>query len=338
MIESRFVVGSTNIWNTKNLQAEGVRAIQLEKAPSIAEAITLAGLNWRVALDSIYDGNGRSIDGYFRTMRADTSATLGVVQSRYRPLQNVDAFASFQGLIDSGKMTLETAGSLRNGQLVWILGKIWEATLSQHDHLVSYLCLSNGHNGRWTLKVQGTTTRVECHNTLMQSTAKGDFTSIKHTRSIGDRLSKEMQMWESMIRTNESFAIDCQKMLDTMLSEKRAYEYFDELFVAKKKPTTEKESVMDDLLRGGSVERKQVVDELLDGRATKVRDRVREIYESQDKIVGGARGTAWRAYQAVTSYLSHDASRTEDGAKLKEIVDADPKVAEAHRLLMSIIA
>ena len=50
---------------------------------------------------------------------------LGTVGKDYRPIPNREAFEVLKPLTDSGVMTVETAGVLRDGADAWLLGR-WD--------------------------------------------------------------------------------------------------------------------------------------------------------------------------------------------------------------------
>ena len=87
-VENMFAVGATP-WH-------GLGEV-LEEAPTISEAIELSGLNREVGLKELLTVDGIPVPNR-ATFRKDTSAVLGVVVSRYVPLQNSDAFDWFQFL------------------------------------------------------------------------------------------------------------------------------------------------------------------------------------------------------------------------------------------------
>ena len=106
-----------SMFSVKELPWHGLGHV-LDGAPSCAEALILAGMNWSVALrgmsTTVVDG-GQAVPvaGHNAVIRMDTGAVLGVVGEDFRPLQNVDAFGFFEPLVASGLVTLETAGLLR---------------------------------------------------------------------------------------------------------------------------------------------------------------------------------------------------------------------------------
>ena len=92
----------------------------LQVAPrTIEEAMEESGLGWEVEMRPLYLGDGSQVKGHKATVRMDTMEPLGVVGSRYQPLQNEDAFSVLQPLIDQGVATWETAGAWLFRSSLW---------------------------------------------------------------------------------------------------------------------------------------------------------------------------------------------------------------------------
>jgi phage/plasmid-like protein (TIGR03299 family) len=92
------------------------------------------------------------------------------------PLQNDQAFQFFDPFVSSGLVTLETAGSLREGKRVWILARIAENSdvgIVGDDIVRKYLLLSNSHDGTTAVRVGFTPIRVVCANTLAMAVRNG---------------------------------------------------------------------------------------------------------------------------------------------------------------------
>lgn len=66
------------------------------------------------------------VPGFYATVRQDTREVRGIVGERYRIVQNGEAFAFIDQLLDSA-VNFETADSLNGGRRVWVL-----ATLLEH--------------------------------------------------------------------------------------------------------------------------------------------------------------------------------------------------------------
>lgn len=165
--------------------------IQLPENPSIDDAIKAAGLDWLVRLEKLSLADGRTVESQ-ATVRESDNSILGVVGPDYRILQNSEAFAFFKPFLDSGLVTLETAGSLRAGKRVFVLAKVKGVTgdVVQGDPVESYVLLSNSHDGTMSIRVGFTPIRVVCANTLRL--AHNDNASklirIKHTAGSKDAL------------------------------------------------------------------------------------------------------------------------------------------------------
>lgn len=150
-------------------------------APSIADAIKLAGLDWEVELRELaYITPGQSLLNEApqakAVVRTSDGRCLGVVGNSFRPLQNVEAFNFFEPFVSQGFCDLETAGSLRNGQRIWVLAKLkgMIADVAKDDAVEAYLLLSNAHDGSAAVRCQFTPVRVVCMNTLSKAEERGD--------------------------------------------------------------------------------------------------------------------------------------------------------------------
>ena len=90
---------------------------RVDDAPTIEEALRYAKLDWEVIKKPTYiypnNGYGGRQTGHYVTLREDTEQILGNVSAKYGILQNREAFAPFEPLLDMG-FKLETAGSVQD--------------------------------------------------------------------------------------------------------------------------------------------------------------------------------------------------------------------------------
>ena len=115
--------------------------IVLPEAPTSEDAIVAAGLDWTVEKKPIFDADGNQINNYFANTRDKDNSVLGIVSGRYEIVQNKEAFDFTDSLIDEG-MTYEAAGSLKEGKVVWLLGKL-PKTAILGDDVEPYVCFTN---------------------------------------------------------------------------------------------------------------------------------------------------------------------------------------------------
>jgi len=128
-----------------------------------------AGLDWSVIeCPSYIEHDGKKIEtGQRALVRSTDGRILTNVGPVWNPVQNEDAFNFFSEYVLAGDMEMHTAGSLRNGQIVWALAKVKESfDLFGGDQVDSYLLFSNPHRYGHSIDVRFTPIRVVCNNTL----------------------------------------------------------------------------------------------------------------------------------------------------------------------------
>ena len=160
----------------------------VEKAPDSREALIAAGLDWDVVQKPVFTQDGVNVPGYFANVRQQDGSILGVVTSRYKVVQNRDAFAFTDALLGDG-VRYETAGSLMGGRKTWILAKLPTRYIIQGEQILPYLVFSNTHDGSGAIKIAMTPIRVVCNNTLNLALDTADRSwSIHHTGDIVAKL------------------------------------------------------------------------------------------------------------------------------------------------------
>ena len=162
--------------------------VRVEEALTAEEALEKAGLNWDVNPMPVFDSHGREIPGYSANVRSSDESVLGIVGSRYQIVQNREAFDFTDSLIGEG-LKYETAGSLKGGKRIWLLGKMPERYING-DKFDPYICFTNTHDGTGAVKCCITPIRVVCNNTLNMALegAKQSW-STRHTGNIQTKLA-----------------------------------------------------------------------------------------------------------------------------------------------------
>lgn len=165
----------------------------VSEAPTSEDAIRLAGLDWTVDQQPIYLENGTKIDDAYANVRSSDGKPLGIVGNKYKIVQNTEAFAFTDALLGEG-VRYETAGSLKEGKVIWLLAKMPESVEILGDKVDPYLVFTNTHDGSGAVRVAATNVRVVCNNTLNAAlrTAKRTW-SARHTGSITNKLDDAME-------------------------------------------------------------------------------------------------------------------------------------------------
>ena len=133
------------------------------------QMLVAADLDWTVEkIPAFSKIDGRSVNvGVSALVRSTDNKVLDVVSNDWNPVQNQEAFQFFSEYCEAGDMEMNTAGSLRDGQIVWALAKVKESfDLFKGDQVDSYLLFTNPHKFGQCIDVRFTPIRVVCKNTL----------------------------------------------------------------------------------------------------------------------------------------------------------------------------
>ena len=138
------------------------------------QMLDAAGLNWTVRKveATAYDFETDRLYTLDRAalIRNNDGKLLDVVSNDWNPVQNEEAFEFFNEFVAAGDMEMHTAGSLKDGQIVWGLAKVKQSfELFKGDKIDSYLLFSNFHKYGFSTDVRFTPIRVVCNNTLTLS-------------------------------------------------------------------------------------------------------------------------------------------------------------------------
>ena len=130
-----------------------------------------AKLDWEVAKSPIWakaaDGTLIPVDGKNATLRSTDNKVMTICSDAWEPVQNSDVAAFMQQYADAGKATMECAGALRDGQIIWGLANLnHNFEIRPGDVTKSYLAMTSSHQVGVATKIRVTTTRIVCQNTM----------------------------------------------------------------------------------------------------------------------------------------------------------------------------
>ena len=214
----------------------------VEEAPTPREALTLAGLDWGVIQLPIKvelsPGKEEEIGQYVANYRADSMKYLGLVGSKYQPIQNYEVADFCEALHETQQVKVETAGSIRNGGMVWFLLKGEPFNVVKDDQVFPYLLVSNGHDGGATFRVTPTFIRTVCRNTLSMVVPTGLDTgelnesvlSIRHTTNIMERLDEARKALVHYGQSKASTTELIQEMAKKDVNKEKLIEFFTERY------------------------------------------------------------------------------------------------------------
>lgn len=203
--------------------------IIIEDAPTSEDAIRLAGLDWSVNQEKIYLSDGTEVKGSYANVRSSDGKPLGIVGERYRIVQNVDAFAFTDALLGEG-VRYETAGSLKDGKVIWMLARMPEQIEILGDKIDPYMVFTNTHDGSGAVRVCMTPVRVVCNNTLNMAMSRAKRVwSARHTGSITDKLDEAMETLRFANQYLEATKETFEELHKVKLNEFKLYKMIDDI-------------------------------------------------------------------------------------------------------------
>ena len=148
----------TPVWNGLGTDISACRTVD--------EALAKSGLDFTVhqtdvITDELYPIPLRG----FKANVKDDGTPLGIVSTKYKVVQNSDAFGFLDGLVDEG-MKFERAGGLQNGRKVFVLARMPDRYIISGESISPYIVFINSHDGSGSIKVLMTPIRMICLNML----------------------------------------------------------------------------------------------------------------------------------------------------------------------------
>jgi phage/plasmid-like protein (TIGR03299 family) len=287
-----------------------------------------AGLDWEVesrgARGATRDDKGRysryEIVRMPRPGKSEGEVLLGLASRHYVPLQNREAFDFFDPVVDQGRAVFETAGSLGQGECIWVLAKLPDVIqVVRDDDCMQYLLLSNRHDGHGSVVVKFTSIRVVCNNTLMLALKDGQNAyRVRHSKIMTVRLSEIGEILGMATRMYAEAGDLFRAMAARTLAKNRLDDFLQAVY-----PVTAPQKK-----NGKRPEKWEQIDRLIDSRA--------------DLQLPGVRGTLWAAYNAVTAFEDYRQSSKpeEPSARLNRVwfgSSADRKLT-AFQAARSLVA
>jgi phage/plasmid-like protein (TIGR03299 family) len=155
---------------------------------STEEMLIAAGLNWRVEkqpLKIVIDDQIVPVPGRYALVRDTDKKVMTITGNEWHPMQNAETLGFMRDYVEAGGASLETAGSLHGGKVIWALARLNHSfQVTPGDKVNGYLLLTTSHEvGRANI-VRTTTVRVVCANTMAIAERHGKKNYRQDHRSI----------------------------------------------------------------------------------------------------------------------------------------------------------
>lgn len=284
-------------------------------ASSIGEVLERGGIDYDVArvpvAATLSDGQHRTIDGKWATVRTDTGKPLGIVGSRYRVVQNADAFGFTDGAIKAGDLKPERAGTFDGGARAWVLSKFnGTAEPVKGDVVDTHLLTLTGHDGSCCVTVMPVTFRQVCTNGLTVCEGRDALAiTIRHGHSTQDRIDKFGNVLKRLHDRTSTFFQCLERLAKVSMPETAVRGMFEMLFPPQPPKAVEADGagLLEMMLDGSRGEMGAELAKADSAYNARILNQLMDNYHAES-----ATGTAWGALNAVTEYSTHQ-MRTKGG-------------------------
>ena len=255
------------------------------------QMLEAAGLDWKVNTQPCFTmiDDKRVKIGKQALVRDRDGKILDIISDDWKPMQNEDAFEFFNDFVAAGDMTMETAGSLKDGKIVWALAAVKESfeLFGGKDKVDAYLHFTNPHSYGQSIDVRFTPIRVVCNNTL--------------TLSLN-------QKSKNMVKVNHRREFDADMVKETLGIAKHKLAQYKEMAEHLSKKRFTNESIVEYFTRVFPVLSAKADPRKELSKSAKL---AMEVLDEQPGAEYGA-GTFWQAFNTVTYMTDHLIGRSAD--------------------------
>lgn len=306
-----------SVVENKETSAADKFATQADNSSDIQGLMDKSKLNWTVKTTPLFTGEGVQVSNK-AIVREDTGAVLGVVGSRYTPVQNKAAFGFFNDFLNTGSVELTNAGSIEGGKKIFIQAKILntEASVTGNDTVTNYLTIGKAHNGSMALSVGFTPIRMFCANQLnvVNNAAESRMLKFRHTPKIHENIEQVAAIL-NLAKQDFEATLEQYRYLSTQAVNSAAQleEYVKIVFSGDNYKALE--------LEGKSPSRQIITN-------------VFELFEG-GRGASKTQNTYWKAYNAINEYLNHERGNS-DQKRFDSISFGDSKSLDLRALSVAM--
>jgi len=270
---------------------DGFNDIEAMKARAFPDMYAKTRLRYVIENADGTLSEGPLLERYAGIIRGD-GKEISAVGADYCVEQPSEKIDDIMPLVQTGRITIESAGTLADGRKIFVLFKLKESEVIKGDLITGYLLYATSYDGSLKSIIRQTNTRVVCNNTL-EMAMKGNTRfswAFKHTKNLHTRIDNANTEIAKYLNVFDDGIKQYQVLASKHATTQELKTYVERVFELD---TTKPEEV--------STKLQTKVDHVLDLLCS----------TSNYDMVPTARGTYWQGYNAVTQYLTHEQGRNE---------------------------
>lgn len=274
----------------------GLGIILPEYIPAL-EVQAAANLTWKVTKEELFstiNGKQVKIPSFYSIVRDDINLPLGVVGDTYEPFQNDQMFEFMDSFCSTTGAKIETAGSLRNGKIVWALATAGETEYVKNDPVNQYFLFKNSFDGGSSVNIAFTNVRVVCNNTLtMALNGASNMWKVNHTSAMLDKIETAKKTVFLQHKNAQAMAQAMDKMIAYKMTEEMTVKAVQNIVARELKDIIDKANNEAAIVEATK-------------HTEKTTNKILELCETgAGADIPGVRGTAYGVLNACTEYADH---------------------------------
>jgi phage/plasmid-like protein (TIGR03299 family) len=266
-------------------------SVVLDSAPeSRDERMRLAGHDFEVLEEPVFDGSGNEIGTHKILRNSSTRHIFGIMADTYGTVQNSFGHELFEALSKGAVMDDGTGGTIKDGALCYLSARLDEPIQVNGDPNVTFpfVVVSWAHDGSASVSARSTTVRPVCWNTISWGEAVAvkagtDFT-FRHSAKVTDRIETALQIIQGTREQAGKFQELANELAELSITDDQREEFITTFIPAPASTVVLSDRVLDNL--------------------NEARSQLRGIFDSPT-IPEVHRNTGYGLLQAGTEWLDH---------------------------------
>ena len=260
------------------------------------DVIEKAGLNWKVRKSDVFFNGNFGVEEYKDSkaiVREDNGQVLGIVGSRYVPIQNESVFEFLDKFIDNEDVYYSKANSYKDGRVISVdisLSREDRHTVRVGDDIETLIRVITSHDGSERLSARLLVNRLVCQNGLVRPNTCFAF-NTKHTLNAGKAINNGFDLINVARVFGKEMAETARRMANTTTTSAKQREYILKVL--------------------------NVTEEAI---GTKQENKLEEIIALANNGKGNVGRTLWDNYNGVTEYADYHIRTRGDNDRLTSSV------------------
>ena len=283
-----------------------MKAVQfdLKGVTTAEEALDSAGLNWEAQPIKLLGENGVSIPDHRAIMRSDNNGIIGVVGSRYLPLQNSFGFSFFDTVCQQHNAKYDKAYVIDGGHKVILEATVnGPITIRKGDEVHRKIRLINTFDGSSPFMAQFSVWRQICKNGLM-GWAQENKCKVSHTKNAEHRAEEALRILAIGTSFFSKFEANLKQLNQKILDRKQIDAFL-----------------------------KECLGEADSSRNKNIHKKVEELFEAGK---GTGQGTSYDLYNGYIEWIDHFRSADDETRLANAIVGSASMKEKAFSVAMSL--